>query len=215
MRRIEFRRMHEEASCRGRGELLNRWSRVQIPAPAPAKTESESQQGSAILPAIVDLRGGGFELLAKPHGFEVRGTRALRWGITVLMLLGLAATIDWMVHVPTAVWTGLLTLAIVICGGLFCWFSLQPPMVKVTAEHVSVPDWPLRQRIPRSDLAYIFRGQAALGRYRAWQPAYFLVTRDGTPRVTIPAEDFTDDGLTELARRLQVPIQGDFTAQVR
>jgi hypothetical protein len=35
MRRIEFSRRLEEASCGGRGELLNRWSRVQIPAPAP------------------------------------------------------------------------------------------------------------------------------------------------------------------------------------
>ena len=35
MRRIEFSRRLEEASCRVRGELLNRWSQVRILSPAP------------------------------------------------------------------------------------------------------------------------------------------------------------------------------------
>ena len=37
---------------------------------------------------------------------------------------------------------------------------------------------------------------------------------DDTPRVAISAEDFTDGGMIELAKRLQVPIKGDFTAKV-
>ncbi len=35
MRRIEFGRGREEASCGVRGELLNRWSQVRILSPAP------------------------------------------------------------------------------------------------------------------------------------------------------------------------------------
>jgi len=98
---------------------------------------------------------------------------------------------------------------------LFAWFGLQPPVVRVTAESIMCPDWPFRQRIPRPDLAYIFRGQAVAGRYGgSWQPAYFLVTKDDTPRVTISAEDFTDGGMIDLAKRLEVPIKGDFTAKV-
>ncbi len=99
---------------------------------------------------------------------------------------------------------------------MFAWFGLQPPVVRVTAEYVTCPDWPFRQRIPRSDLAYVFRGQAVVhARYGGfWQSAYFLVTKDDTPRVTISAEDFTDGGMIELAKRLQAPIKGDFTAKV-
>ena len=40
MRRIEFSRRREEASCGVRDELLNRCSRVRIPAPAPAPAPS-------------------------------------------------------------------------------------------------------------------------------------------------------------------------------
>jgi len=29
------------------------------------------------------------------------------------------------------------------------------------------------------------------------------------------AESFTDEGMTELTERLQVPTQGDFTAKIR
>jgi hypothetical protein len=90
--------------------------------------------------------------------------------------------------------------------------------VKVTAEQVSV--WGdyggrLRQRIQRSDLAYIFRGQGDRGGRAGWGPAYFLVTLDDTPQVMIRADDFTDEGLVELAKRIDVPIKGDFSAQVR
>jgi len=47
-----------------------------------------------------------------------------------------------------------------------------------------------------------------------WAPAYFFVTQDDTPRIMIMADTFSDEGMTELARRLEVPIKGDFTAQV-
>jgi hypothetical protein len=145
----------------------------------------------------------------------VRLTWFLRWAIALLVVIALLILIDWIRHVPTVPWTErLVVFAVFIGGGLYAWFSLVPPVVRVTARYITCPDWPFRQRIRRSDIAYIFRGQAALGRYRVWQHAYFLVTGDGTPRITISAEDFTDDGMTALAKRLQVPIQGDFTAQV-
>ena len=35
MRSCEFGGSHQEPSCGVRDELLNRWSRVRIPAPAP------------------------------------------------------------------------------------------------------------------------------------------------------------------------------------
>jgi hypothetical protein len=132
----------------------------------------------------------------------------------MLTLAAVAITIYLVVRAPAQRGSGLLLIAFLFGGGLFCWFSFQPPVVRVTGGQIVVPDWPARQRIGRSDLASIFRGQGTWGRYKTWQPLYFLVTQDGTPRIAIFAESFTDDGMTELAKRLQVPIQGDFTAKV-
>ena len=131
-----------------------------------------------------------------------------------LLILG-----DWTARVSTAgdKATGLFGLA--FC--LFLWslgfVGLRPPVVKVTAGRVSVPDvtyWPIPRRMLRSDLASILRGQARWGRLPSWKPAYFFVTRDGTPQTTVSAEDFADEGFVELAKRLEVPIQGDFTVRV-
>jgi hypothetical protein len=69
---------------------------------------------------------------------------------------------------------------------------MESPALRVTTAHVSFGvTWPFRLYVQRSDLAYIFRGQARLRR------SYFLVTRDDTPRMTITAENFTGDGMTE------------------
>ena len=63
MRRIEYSRRLEEASCGVRGELLNRWSGVRIPASAPFFVFNFGPQPcgprriAAILP-IVWLRPG-------------------------------------------------------------------------------------------------------------------------------------------------------------
>ena len=169
----------------------------------------------ARLADIVELRDGGFELLAKRRGAQMRLMWVLRWFIALLAFLGFVAMIDLAVFHPIAL-HGLspwVLPAICFCIGLGAWFVLQPPVVRVTADKVSVGAWPLIQRVAPSDLAYIFRGQAR-DRY-GWTPTYFVVTQDETPRIAMLAESFTDQGMTELANRLHVPIKGDFTAHVR
>jgi hypothetical protein len=42
----------------------------------------------------------------------------------------------------------------------------------------------------------------------------FLLRLTARHKTTVSAEDFEDGGFIELAKRLEVPIQGDFTAQV-
>jgi hypothetical protein len=100
-----------------------------------------------------------------------------------------------------------------ICAaiGLGGWYMLRPPLVRVIAGHVTYRNG-LPFRIKRPDLASIYRG---LGREKyGWGPVYYLVTHDGTPHFGISAEDFPDAEMTEFANRLQVPIEGDFTAKV-
>jgi hypothetical protein len=149
----------------------------------------------------------------------VRATNTLRWGFTIMVALMVPLFIYWWTWVPTAGQRQELAAAAVFLYGLWfiCFVGMAPPYVKVSDEQVSVwgdyGGW-LRQRIPRKDVAYIFRGQGMWGR-GGWGPAYFLVTRDNTPQILISAADFNDDGMVELAKRLSVPMKGDFSAQVR
>jgi hypothetical protein len=150
----------------------------------------------------------------------VRVQQGVRWGATVVIVVMIPASIYLFVWSPTQSQKfGVIAVFVFLAA---CWLPsfviFAPPFVKVTAEQVSV--WGdyggrLRQRIQRSDLAYIFRGQGDRGGRAGWGPAYFLVTLDDTPQVMIRAEDFTDEGVVELAKRLNVPVKGNFSAQVR
>ncbi|HET7466098.1 MAG TPA: hypothetical protein VFL29_05485 [Candidatus Dormibacteraeota bacterium] len=106
----------------------------------------------------------------------------------------------------------------IVCGAVV-FFGMRPPYVRANAEQVwanGLESFFAPTRMPRADLAYIFRGRALVGnRFKTWQPAYFLVTKDETPKIALLGETFTDEGMTELAKRLDVPIKGDFTAQIR
>lgn len=142
----------------------------------------------------------------------------MQWFVTAMMAVAVPLIIYMSVRSPVAPQPGPVLAAILFFVGL--WFvsfvGFRPPSVTVTAGKVSVwgdyEGW-LRQRMPRSDVASVFRGQAAIFK-GGWGPCYFLVTRDGTPQITMSGEDFTDEGMTELAKRLEVPIQGDFSVQV-
>ena len=149
----------------------------------------------------------------------MRASWVLKWGYTAFMAIPFLILGDWTSRVSSVgdMATGLFGLTFCLFLWLLGFVGLRQPVVKVTAGQVSVPDvtyWPIPRRMPRSDLASIFRGQARWGRLPSWQPAYFFVTHDGTPQNTVSAEDFADDGFIELANRLQVPIEGDFSVQV-
>jgi hypothetical protein len=73
------------------------------------------------------------------------------------------------------------------------------------------------QRILRFDLAFIFRGQM-LRAVRAgsfWDKSYVFTSSDGTVRMWPWAFQFTDNGVAEFAQRLDVPLRGDFSVQVK
>jgi hypothetical protein len=131
-----------------------------------------------------------------------------------LVVATVVAGVTFLTRRSDAQWTERLeVIGMPLAGGVAFWLLLSSPALRVTASQVSYGvAWPFRLHIRRSDLAYIFRGQA---RMRGWRPCYFLVTRDDTPRITMSAVIFTDEGMTELAKRLEVPIKGDFSAQVR
>jgi hypothetical protein len=107
-------------------------------------------------------------------------------------------------------------LAIVVASEGFVWYALRAPVLKATVREVACLAPLSRRRMPRTDLAFIFRGQAwSGGRAASWQPSYLFVAKDGKPGITTPSSFFTSDGITQLALRLQVPIRGDFSVQVK
>jgi len=98
----------------------------------------------------------------------------------------------------------------------FFWMAIKPPTLKADALEITSVATLVKQRMPRSDLKSIFRGQVFLqGRSSYWDKSYLFVAPDGKIGLTCSATGFTTDGMTEFAQRLGVPIRGDFSVQVK
>jgi len=96
------------------------------------------------------------------------------------------------------------------------WAALKPPALRADAMEVSCNTRFDRQRMQRSDLAFIFRGQAKpRGQARAlWARSYIFAASDGKVGISCSPLIFTAEGMAQFAQRLQVPIRGDFSVQV-
>lgn len=114
----------------------------------------------------------------------------------------------------------LLAGVLVFFGGTewLLWAALKPPVLKADAMEVICASPLSRQRMPRSDLALIFRGQVIRKGGRTgglWDKSYIFAAADGKVGMSCGALLFTPDGMMQFAQRLQVPIRGDFSAQVK
>jgi hypothetical protein len=97
------------------------------------------------------------------------------------------------------------------------WTALEPPVLRADSMEVSCSTRFDRQRMSRSDVAFIFRGQLKPRRQPRgpWARSYIFAAADGKVGISCSPLVFTADGMTQFAQRLQVPIRGDFSAQVR
>jgi hypothetical protein len=98
------------------------------------------------------------------------------------------------------------------------WFAIRLPTLKAGPTEVKVVDpWGSPQRMLRSDLAFIFRGQMlrAVRGGSFWDKSYVFASSDGTVRMWPWAFQFTDKGVAEFAQRLDVALRGDFSVQVK
>ncbi len=169
----------------------------------------------ASLPTVVDLPDGGFELPPDP-----RPMRRLKLilGTSAAFNVGLAAawlgwTILWMPRIPWLL--RLLPLAFILLFELFVLSSLRPPVLRVDAMEVLSRVLLYRQRMPRSDLALIYRGQSKeRSRKAIWVNYYLFVAHDGKVGLKVAAGSFFPEGMAELAGRLGVPLRGDFSEKV-
>ena len=168
------------------------------------------------LAAIVDLPDGTFELPADPNQ-----TRLLRLFIGGGTLFSVAVAIVLVVLIvrsevlPLPI--GMLLLVIFLAGDAFIWFLLKPPVLKADALEIRVVNPLYGRRMPRSEVALVFRCQHfSQGRAGAnWNKAYVFATSGGLVGLSASASWFGDDGMTEFAGRLGVPVAGDFTTRVK
>jgi len=169
----------------------------------------------ASLPTVVDLPDGSFEL--RPDPKSARQLKLLL-GYYAFVSTGLsAAFVVWALTQPRIPWQfGVLPVVVSISLDLFAWYIIRTPVLNADALEVSSIAPLMRQRMPRSDLAMIFRGQVLIrGRRSTWVKTYLLVARDGKVGIKAPAPMYLHEGVAEFARRLAVPLRGDFSEKVK
>jgi len=169
----------------------------------------------AFLPTIVDLPDGSFELPPNPR--SVRQLKVILGASAVFNVTLAAAWLAWgTLWMPRIPWLlRLLPLAFILPFELFVWYVLRPPVLKADAMEVSSRFLLYRQRMPRSDLALIYRGQSKeRSRKAIWVNYYLFVAHDGKVGLKVAAGSFFPEGMAELAGRLGVPLRGDFSEKV-
>jgi hypothetical protein len=170
----------------------------------------------ASLPTVVDLPDGSFQLPPDPK--SVRQLRRLIRAYGVFSVGLWAAVVAWILTMPRRVPWPLLVLPFVvtIAVALFMWYVIKPRVLKADAMEVTSPSPLFRQRMPRTDLAFIYRGQFKERERKAtWVKYYLFVAHDGKIGLKAPALAYLPQGAVDFAQRLGVPLRGDFSEKVK
>jgi hypothetical protein len=170
----------------------------------------------ASLPTVVDLPDGSFELPPDPR--SVRRLRRLIAAYGVFSIGVWGAVVAWILTMPRRIPWPLLVLPFVvtIVVDSFMWYVIKPRVLKADAMEVTSPSPLFRQRVPRSDLAFIYRGQFKERERKAtWVKYYIFVGRDGKIGLKAPALAYLPEGVADFAQRLGVPLRGDFSEKVQ
>jgi hypothetical protein len=139
--------------------------------------------------------------------------------VITVVLVGLGmASLGVTVGNPTFSWPArLLFPAFIAATVMGIWYTFRPPVLKADAIEIIYNDHVNRQQMARSDLAFVFRGLVS-ERSRlndVWGKGYIFARSDGKVAVTLHTYWFSDDGIAEFARRIQVPVRGDFSVRVK
>ncbi|HEX9096905.1 MAG TPA: hypothetical protein VF990_12480 [Candidatus Dormibacteraeota bacterium] len=166
------------------------------------------------LPTVVDLPDGSFEL--RPDSKSARQLK-LVLGYYALVSTGLsAAFVVWALTQLRIPWLfALLPLVVSISIDLFGWYVIRQPVLKADPMEVKSVAPMFLKRMPRSDLALIYRGQyKERDRKGTWVKYYLFVARDGKIGLKAPALAYLPEGAADFAQRLGVPLRGDFSEKV-
>jgi hypothetical protein len=168
------------------------------------------------LALIVDQPDGSFVLPPNPK--VVRQLQLIMGASAVASLGAWIALVLTVLNIPQIPWpVRFAPFVFFAATEWFAWNAVKPPVLKADSMEVScVAKWN-RQRMTRADLALIFRGRVRRpGLYsKVWDKRYLFVASDGKVGLSCSPVHFTEDGIAQFAQRLDVPVRGDFSAQVK
>lgn len=168
------------------------------------------------LASIVDLPDGSFVLPPNPK--VVRQVKLIMLVGAVVSLGAWLVLVVTVLNIPQIPWpVRLVPFLFFGATEWFAWSAVRPPVLKADAMEVSCAARFDRRRMTRSDLAHIFRGRVLRpGRSsKVWDKRYLFVASDGKVGLSCSAVQFTEDGIAQFAQRLDVPVRGDFSVQVK
>ena len=96
------------------------------------------------------------------------------------------------------------------------WMTTGTPKLKADSEEVSYLT-PFRdQRMPRSELTSIVRGEVFFqGRRSVWLKSYLFTDRSGKFVIRVLASWYAPESMAAFAARLGVPLRGEFSDRYR
>jgi hypothetical protein len=166
--------------------------------------------------AIVDLPDGSFVL--RPDPKRVLQLRLIVGASSVVVFGAGVAFVALGIKTGQIPWPVFIVVFLIFgATEWFFWNAIKPPTLRANALEVTASQTLLKQRMLRSDLEFIFRGQIFAQTRSAsyWSKTYLFVGPGGRVAIKVPASEVITDDMAEFAQRLQVPIRGDFSAQVK
>ncbi len=168
------------------------------------------------LAAIIDSPDGSFEVAPEPGVSR----RQRRWAVTTAiasLALGGALVAYTSIYAPGGLQIIAIVLFVIILAfAALGWLSSGPPTLKADPDEVSYLA-PFRdQRMPRSELESIVRGEVWFqGRRSLWLKSYLFMSRDGKIDIRVLASWYSADAMAAFGARLRVQLRGDFTDKYR
>jgi hypothetical protein len=169
---------------------------------------------------IIDSPDGSFGIKPKPE--RVRTFRLIfAAGGASVILIGVGFLVASVMSPESQVLfrlIGIFALVMGVAEAVFVSRLVIPDGIAADANEVCYQALVGSRRLARSDLSFILRAKTwAASRYGGgdWAPSYVFVRRDGGAAISCSAAWFAEESISEFAGRLQVPLRGDFSVQVK
>ena len=161
----------------------------------------------------VDLLDG---FAAKPDRRRERAMRIAAIGVVgsgfaiTLIFVGLAVAY----RQPAFLAGGLGYLVLMAATDWIFWRAIKPPVLKADSTFVTYVAAFKTTRVQRAELSMIFKGQTAATRISSWLRSYLFTLSAGDIAIVVPAIWFQEADIADFARRLDVPLRGDFSRRI-
>ena len=159
-----------------------------------------------------------------PEGFavdpELQRARSMRMVLIAMAagaLLALVLLAILALHYERPVlWLAAVAYVLVIVPADWAaWRVIRPPLLKADSASVIYASGFKTTRLPRAELQTIFQGQTFVsGRSGGWFRAYLFTRRGGKVAFAALEVWFSPADIAEFARRLNLPVRGDFSERV-